>query len=44
MNAPKVKLNNGVLMPIERFGVFQIPVRLNALKLSDMLLKPATAC
>ena len=25
MNAPKVKLNNGVLMPIEGFGVFQIP-------------------
>lgn len=24
MNAPKVKLNNGVLMPIEGFGVFQI--------------------
>ena len=25
MNAPKVKLNNGVFMPIEGFGVFQIP-------------------
>jgi putative aldo/keto reductase len=25
MNVPKVKLNNGVLMPIEGFGVFQIP-------------------
>lgn len=25
MNAPKIKLNNGVFMPIEGFGVFQIP-------------------
>lgn len=25
MNTAKVQLNNGVLMPIEGFGVFQIP-------------------
>lgn len=39
MNAVKVKLNNGVLMPIEGFGVFQIPVAAQCLEAVGYALK-----
>lgn len=39
MNSPKVKLNNGVLMPIEGFGVFQIPDAAQCLEAVGYALK-----
>lgn len=43
MNAPKVKLSNGVLMPIEGFGVFQIPDAAQCLEAVGCALKPVIA-
>lgn len=42
MNTVKVKLNNGVLMPIEGFGVFQIPDAAQCLDVVGYVLK--TGC
>lgn len=39
MNTAKVKLNNGVLMPIEGFGVFQIPDTTQCLEAVGYALK-----
>ena len=39
MNTVKVKLNNGVLMPIEGFGVFQIPDAAQCLDVVGYALK-----